>query len=335
MKKIHFLITILLLILFFSCEDHEEPTKQESIKKQTITCDEITIYIPTDEEIGTFFVTYNFLLDLENGKIPVEKENLIRLYDTYVNGDMLDSYLVEAYFRQTKNNKIKKYLIEYIGQKNLDDEYSLSLLRLYKSKIVKYQQDDRELIQYNYNDEYFDENINLFLQDEILTFSKELGMVLFDNDWSKMSYQSDDEEFEDYDSFSLLFGGGTNSMSINLRVNENIDLQDFESEVVRFDNNKYENWTVRELALEGVLKRAGADKIYFGMGYGDDVFEAIKAGTFSIYLFNEHMQKAFTVSYYMNFSKINNNFKVRHRIWNYLAFHVMLTFINIQEYDAT
>jgi hypothetical protein len=123
-------------------------------------------------------------------------------------------------------------------------------------------------------------------------------------------------------------------MSINYRKYENIDLWGFESNVVRFENTKYNNWVIKELALEGVLKRAGADKIYYGMGYGDDVIEEIKAGTFSLYLFNDNMQKAFVVSYYMNFSAINNNFKVRHRIWNYLAFHILLTFINIQEHDA-
>jgi hypothetical protein len=61
---------VLFFLLFFSCEDQEESEKEENI-----TCDEISIYIPTDEEISNYITTYGFLLDLESGKIPVEKKN--------------------------------------------------------------------------------------------------------------------------------------------------------------------------------------------------------------------------------------------------------------------
>ena len=76
------------------------------------------------------------------------------------------------------------------------------------------------------------------------------------------------------------------------------------------------------------MKRAGADKIFLGFGYGDDFVSEIQCGRFVIYMYSSQFKRGYEVSYFMNFSGINNNFKLRKRIWNHLMQNLIFTFIN-------
>ena len=78
-----------------------------------------------------------------------------------------------------------------------------------------------------------------------------------------------------------------------------------------------------------LFENSGADKIYIGYGVGPDIFPEIDTATFSVYLYNEKLQKGYSITYFMNFSKINNNYKIRHRIWNQILYQLCFSFINI------
>jgi len=294
---------------------------------------ELFMYVPTQEDINDFFNLFNYLIEWDKNKRNIKDEQLLNYYNAYIGQESFQGLLFEAFLRQTTNKKIQKQILKIIEENNYNDEFSKALYRLYNAKIKRYKQDGATKIQYNYNDGFFDENINLFYMYESLTFNKELGLMLFENDWSQMSYQPDKEEDNKRDSFFLLYGGGTNSMTIHFTRYSDMDFKEFKEEAIndKYNKEKYQNWEIKELNIEGILTRSGADKFYIGIGIGPDMIPEIDCGTFDVYLYNSKLKKGYEISYFMNFSKINNNYKIRHRIWNHLAMQLILTFINTEE----
>ena len=180
-------------------------------------------YIPTEEQINDYFNLYKYLNHWDELLKKLNEAKLFELYDGYVGQQSMQGLLFEAFLRQTKNKHIRKKIIEHINDNNLNDEFSQSLVRLYNSKTKTYIQDEQQKIQYNYNDKYYDENINLFKMKEVYFFNNELGMMLFDNDWGIIRFEDKDKK----PTFFFIFGGGTNSMTIDFERYENITLEEF------------------------------------------------------------------------------------------------------------
>lgn len=288
-------------------------------------------YIPDQEQINDYFNLFKYLIQWDENKIVINNEKLEKYYTGYVNQDSFQGLLFESFLRQTKNKKIQRQVLQLVKKNKLNDEYSQSLTRLYNSQEEKFKVDDNiEQIQYNYKEQYFDENINLFYQTESLVYNKELGLMLFENPWTNISFKSEDEKNKNQNMFFLMYGGGTNSMTIHFNKLSEIEFDDYKKEEIdKYNPDRNKNWKIIELEKKGILTTSGADKIFIAYDTGPDLFPEIDAGTFNIYLYNEKLKTGYTISYYMNFSKINNNYNLRHRIWNHLLMQVTLSFINV------
>ncbi len=154
--------------------------------------------------------------------------------------------------------------------------------------------------------------------------------MLFENPWTNISFKSEDEKNKNQNMFFLMYGGGTNSMTIHFNKLSEIEFDDYKKEEIdKYNPDRNKNWKIIELEKKGILTTSGADKIFIAYDTGPDLFPEIDAGTFNIYLYNEKLKTGYTISYYMNFSKINNNYNLRHRIWNHLLMQVTLSFINV------
>ena len=290
-------------------------------------------YIPSDEEINDFFKFYAYLNKIDNDHLTLAEDKLKQLYDRFLNKDSFHSLLFEAYLLQTQNEDLRESLLRIISKNNYDDEFSKALIRKYQSTVKIRECDGKSILQYNYNDEYYDENINLFHINQVKAFNKKLGIMLLQNDWNNLKFK-DSERNVKKDSFVLLFGGGTNSMTITFREKVNMDFENFyQDEISKAINfGKFDNWKILELPGEGVFARAGADKIYLGYGTGPDVIPEIDTAAFTIYLYNDEYKTGYSVKYFMNFSKINNNYKIRSRIWNQLLLYLNFAFLEIENF---
>jgi hypothetical protein len=323
MKKLLIIFIFIIFILFnIIPEDNEK--------------EGFFFYLLDQDGLKNYFEKYNYLVALDKNKVILKEEQIKTFFSEYIGLETLDSLILEAFFRQTKNKTIQRKILKYIKKNNLKDEFSQSLFRFYNSKEKKFKQNDSEQIQYSYNDKYFDENINLFYQYENLVFNKELGLMLFENNWAIISYSNKDDkknQEEGKNSFFLMYGGGTNSMMINFSRYPDMSFDKFKNEVIndKYNSNKYKKWKTVELEKKHIFENSGADKIFIGYGVGPDIIPEIDSATFSIYLYNEKLKRGYSIMYFMNFSKINNNFKLRHRIWNQILFQLCFTFINITE----
>jgi hypothetical protein len=283
------------------------------------------------DEIKDYFDKYKYLTALDKNNVILTDEKIDLFFKDYIGKETMESLLLESFFRYTKNKEIQKKVLNYLQKNKLSDEYSQSLIRLYNSKEKKYQQDKVEQIQYDYNGKYFDENINLFYQSEKLFFNNELGIMLFDNPWAYLSFKNNDDKKSDDDSFVLIYGGGTNSMTINFNKFPNLDFEQFSAKEINksYNKQKYDNWKLVELENKEIFENSGSDKIFIGVGIGPDTIPEIDCGTFDIYLYNEKLKCGYSISYFMNFSKINNNYKLRKRIWNQILFQLCFSYIEV------
>jgi hypothetical protein len=288
---------------------------------------QLFLYIPDNETMADYLNMYSYLKDWDRDEIVVDDSRLSALFTYYIGKETLQSLLFESFLRYTKNKDIQNRIINYIDKNKINNSFANNLKKIYAAISVIKQSSGKNVIQYNYNNLEFEENMNLFHFNEVEFFNNELGLLLFDNDWNIMSFSGTNKDEE---SFFLIYGGGTNSMTIHFSKYSNINEQDIETKYkLNFYNEKYKgNWKITELLLDGILNRAGADKIVIAHGLGPDIIETIETATFNVYLYNRDNKILYEISYFMNFSPININFSERERIFNLLFFQILFVFLN-------
>lgn len=287
---------------------------------------EFFLYIPEEEEMREYLNLYDYLSGWAEGKNEINDERLQILFRNYVGQDTLSGLLCEAFFRSLKQRDLQEMVISHLDKYGPQSSFTESLKKLYSAEAVYRKQDDKEVIQYNYLNQEFDENINLFSLREITVFNRELGLLLTDNDWDIINMKSGAEDDE---GFFLIFGGGTNSMYMQFYrhtgvVPENLaDL--FKREF--FEKRYPEGWRIMMLPMEGIITRSGADRYYIAYGTGPDMIESIICGNFNAYLYNEEAEILYEITWFMNFSTINIHYPERNRIFNYLLFQTLFAYI--------
>jgi viroplasmin and RNaseH domain-containing protein len=184
-------------------------------------------YIPSEEEAQVFIVMRSFFKEWNDNKIKVDDDVFAALFKDYLGKDTLHSLLFEAFLRYTKNKNIQNRVLKYIKDNKLESNFTETLKKLYAAKEIKRKIDGKDVIQYVYNNQEYDENINLFWSNEVRVFNHELGLLLFANDWRMIT--RNDEDDTNRSVASLIYGGGTNSMSIAFRKYSNVDSKNVES----------------------------------------------------------------------------------------------------------
>jgi hypothetical protein len=292
--------------------------------------DSIFVYIPQENEIQFYMNLYEKLKNIENNKM--DSNALVSYYDTFLKQqkyrETYQSLLFESYLLNTQNENVKKIILAHIKELKYNDEFSKALIRLYASKKEKVVLDKKEELHYNYQNKYFDENIDLFHMKEINTFNNELGIMFFDqNSWKNIIIKDKNQEKND---ITFICGGGTNSISLSLEKHNIPDSLNFFKYVdkSKFYKEKYKNFKLNELPTQGVLSRSGADKINIGIGYGKDQIPEIESFTVILYMYSKNKKCGYVITYYMNFSKINNNYEFRNRIYNHLIYQILLSWMN-------
>jgi hypothetical protein len=112
------------------------------------------------------------------------------------------------------NKNVQSAVLNYIDKNNINTNFTNNLRKLFDAVPINTISEGKGVIQYNYNNSEYDENINLFLFNEVKVFNNELGLLLFNNDWNKISFTNENNSQEE--KFFLAYGGGTNSITIHL-----------------------------------------------------------------------------------------------------------------------
>lgn len=286
-------------------------------------------YPPQQDEINDYFAFNNYLINCENNDAELTYEWIEKYYDYFIAKESMHSLMFESFLLQTKNEKIRNLIIKYISNENIETEFTKAILRKYDSKEVIVPFEDKTRIQNNYNDEYYDENINLFNLREINCFDEKLGILVPDNEWVMLTYETEETKLNEND-LLLMYGGGTNHLSVNISQFTNTEFEEFMKQEITEDYNKnmYKDWQTQEIQPVNILSRSGADRIYISMGTGEEkLTNEIENGTFKIFLYNTDLKEGYYLSYFINFSTINNNYEIRHRIWNQLLMILNFTYI--------
>jgi viroplasmin and RNaseH domain-containing protein len=286
------------------------------------------LYIPSEETAQNYLQMRSYLRAWNNNEIEVDDLRFSALFTNYIGKDTLQSLLFESFLRFTKNKNIQNRVLKYIADNQLHTNFMNALKKLYEARQIKQKLNGKETIQYNYRNSEYDENINLFTFNESEFFNNELGLLLFENDWNIIAFNNQNQR--DENSFVLMYGGGTNSMSISFRKYTNIEEREIETKFLKtvYDGRYGNKWTMTELPLEGILSRAGASRMIILQGAGPDVIDGIESGTFTVYLYNNVNRILYEVSYYMNFSEKNINYSERGRIFNFLLFQLLFVYLN-------
>ena len=289
--------------------------------------DNLFLYIPSNEIMSNYLNLHSYLSAWDKNNEIVENRLLSEFFINYVGNDTIQSLLFESFLRFTKNKNIQNQILDYISINNINTNFTENLKKLYAAVPIIRQSNGKDTIQYNFNNIEFDENINLFLFKEQYTFNNEIGLLLFENNWNNISFNNSANK--NIDAFFLMFGGGTNALTITFRRYANVSENELESiyNAMAYKNKYNDKWKVTSLPLEGILERAGANKITIAHGLGPDIIDTIETGTFNIYLYKEEANVLYEVSYFMNFSPININFSERNRIFNLLFFQTLFTFL--------
>jgi len=311
-----FRIAVLLILVSFSTRI----SAQEA--------DNLFFYIPDEGEMSAYINLHTYLSAWDKNEITIDNGSLAIIFPNYVGKDTLESLFFESFLRCTKNKSIQKQVLDYLNTNKINTNFANCLRKLYSAYPKIRRSGGKDYIYYIYNDSEYDENINLFFFDEVGAFDREIGLLLFDNKWDMFSVTPSDSEKSG--GFFLMCGGDTNSMNIHFKKYINTDEKNIEKNYSLDYYNRlyYNNWKLTEITPEGIMDRAGADKIAIGYGIGAarDI-KTIEMGSFNIYLYNKQNRTLYEIGYYMNFSPQNILFTERNRIFNFLLFQLLFVFI--------
>lgn len=286
-------------------------------------------YIPSTKEMQIYFSMKHYLSEWESGKRIVDDKTFDAIYQDNIGKKTLNSLLLESFFRHTRNDAIKKQLNNYIVKNKIKTTFAQSIQKKINSTELKMirPESGKEVVRYSYLDTEFDENINLFDFDEVSIFDGKLGVLLFNNDWTELSLNSQEQKNDTV--FFLTFGGETNSMIIGFKEKSNIEFSALD-DAMDMDvwKSKYpHNWKSIELKQEGVLWNSGAEKYSIAYGYGPDIIPEIDSAACNAYLYNKKEKKLYIITTFMNFSKSNIFYTERYRIFNYVLFNSLFYFL--------
>ena len=303
---------------------------------------ELFLYVPTDDEMGRFMGMHQFLREWDENKREVDAKALDALYSANIGKNTLNGLQFEAFLRNTKNADVRKDILGNLDAHALTDPFSACQRKLYAAKELPRESGGTAARRYSYQDEEFDEDIDLFDFYETGFFDQKLGLLLFDNGWEQVSLnggtpakpeapvasdssagdtKSPDAPATSIESFYLIYGGGTSTMTVYCKkyarlpegkIGETLAAEPFPA--------KYEGWKAFGLDAKGILATSGASKYVVAYGVGPDTIPGIDSGAFNAYLYDEKSETLYEVSASINFSPMNINYPTRARIYNYVLF---------------
>lgn len=343
MKKC-FVLILIVLISLWSCETTKS-VSQESPKEldgSTVSVKEVedftsvkktkghTFYVPSKDEIELIVSLRNLFYDIETKKFKIDDAYIKDFFQNYVGQDSFSALCVENYLRCTTNEETKILAKKYIENNNLSTDYVKTLLKKYDSQLVKQGSGKNKQTRFSYNNEEFDENINLSIFFTWQPFKDEFHAPLFNNRFNIINYDLENMGSATGKALILLSGGGTNSMTITYKKLENVTTQEELKKALGteiYEKKFKDNWYFKELPLGEILETSGVTHYYIGMGQGPDIISQIDCGNFVAFLHNEETKKVYVMDIFMNFSKKNMNYNIRQEIFDYLKFFSLLCYL--------
>ena len=188
------------------------------------------LYIPEMDEMSSFISNWSYLKKCDSGENVIDQDQIKVMYSVVGRNDLV-SLQMENFLREVKNKDIQKLVIDYISKNKVNTPLAQALIKKYNAtENIQEDNNGHKQIQYSYHDVEYDENITLYDFNEIHPFDDEFGMLLFNNDWGVM--QLNNPEPGDEKNFYLIYGGGTNSLSISLREYVNVDTKEAFAEII-------------------------------------------------------------------------------------------------------
>jgi hypothetical protein len=329
---------------------------------------ELFLYVPTDDEMGRFMGMHQFLREWDENKREVDAKALDALYSANVGKNTLNGLQFEAFLRNTKNADVRKEVLGYLDAHALSDPFAACLRKLYAATELPQAAGGSAARRYSYQDEEFDEDIDLFDFYETGFFDQKLGLLLFDNGWEQVSLNGgtpanpeasaaqaatadakapdkapvakDRDAATDataqgtapaptVESFYLIYGGGTSTMTVYCKKYVGLPAEKIGATLAAEPfPAKYESWKAFGLDAKGILAGSGASKYVVAYGVGPDSIPGIDSGAFNAYLYDDKTETLYEVSSSINFSPMNINYATRDRIYNYVLFNTLFCFLN-------
>ncbi len=321
------LISAVLVSFLISCASTKASDKQAKTEPTAQSENTEILYVPDMDEMSSFINNWSYLKKCDSGENVLDADQIKVMYSVVGRNDLI-SLQMETFLRNVKNKDVQKLVSDYISKNKVNTPFAQALIKKYNAQeIVKEENNGHKQIQYSYHDVEYDENITLYDFNEIHPFDDEFGMLLFNNDWGVM--QLNNPEPGDEKNFYLIYGGGTNSLSVSLREYVNVDTREAFADIIngfiskKKEGEQKDEWAFYQLEKTGVLENCGVDDYIIYTRIGPDLIPEIEVGQFGAFLYSSKYNKVYTIEYYFNFSKINISYEIRQRVFDYVRFFTL------------
>jgi len=292
--------------------------------------DRFFLYIPDNDELEDYMAMLSYLRDWDNGRINVSDDDLNVIFTNHFGNNTIHGLLFDAFLRHAGNPGVRRRIIQYFNDHNLETGFTASLRKLYEAVPSGTLTPQGEQLRYIYNNSEYDENIDLFNARPSALFNDELALLLVENNWTGMPVNIPGRP--DEQAFFLTYGGNTNTLTVIFKKYSRVLEGDITEKMgIDFYRNRFNgNWNVTELPLERILSRSGADRYIIAYGYGPETNPRIEGAVFNAYLYRRTTSTLYEISYYMNIAPENIHFSERTRMFNMLFFQTLYAFLPIR-----
>jgi len=273
----------------------------------------IKFYVPSRGEVNAYINLQKYLAKCESSVIEKNDQVLWSIFElSFKYNNIIQTYLIEAFLRNTKNISIQNAYLEYLKSKSIETDETKKILLIWgKRTPVQSNAEAYKLA----NDEIY-EYINLTGMKEIGFFDNNLYLTIPNNKWNIMSIGNDSQ--------FLIYGGGTNSVTISIKKYD-FSIDD-SKHIVEVEKNRFPNEVFNELEINDFLKLCNSE--YMVIKYGCDNVDGIySSANIDLYLYSKKSSIGYKISYFMNFSDINILADEAPKIYSYLAEMILFSWV--------
>jgi hypothetical protein len=273
----------------------------------------IKFYIPSGAEVNAYINLQKYLAKCNSSNVEMDDKVLLNIFKlSFKYDNILQTYLIEAFLRNTKNISVQMAYKEYLKAHSIETEETKKILLIWGQK--SYVKSNAEAYDLENGKRY--EYINLTGLQDIGFFDNHLYLTVPNNEWNILSFNKEPR--------FLIFGGGTNSMSISVKK-YNCSIDDFKNHI-NDDKIKYGNEVIRELEINDFLKLCNSNYMVIKYGCENDNGSYL-SGNIDLYLYSMQLGNGYKVSYFMNFSDINILADEAPRIYSFLSEMILFSWI--------
>ena len=268
--------------------------------------------VPSFEEACQLFEILNYFSDIESGIIR-DEETIKYFLENSFKFDGLLGMFGQSYFRETENEMVRNFVIEYFEES--DNDMKEIIENKFDSTKEIVEMTEMNTYRYNLNNELYDENIKYGNLMNLSLFNDQLSIYIPESDW--IPFQFENKKTGEIDANEITFHtGGPTTAAFVKATRTDIDIIPQKNDIENLEKMMY------VLDGENVISKNNSALTVLNISTSNE-----GSFIFSLTLYDDILMKKYEILYFSNISEANMNYRIYKKLNKQLMYTSFLNYI--------